>query len=160
MGGYEILEHLSSASSDTLTTYNILILIISPILWASFTLYKKIKFREQMNYVQRLKQLVVGGRTNTIKQIVILGRFLLATPYFVIQFWMFLKIKSEENGSEYPVNSALMGNILIGTLMTFAILLPFLESRALRFVFNHMCKRDLLKKYDKRNIGSIEHIET
>ena len=114
------------------------------------TFYKKIKFRENGNYTQSLQQLIIGGRMNTLKRIVIFGEFLFCGLYFAIHFWVVVRNKAEEND---PVKTALSGNILIGTLMTFACSLPFFESRALRFgsflkrkLSNHFNFREFTRK--------------
>ena len=132
LGGSQILEHLSTNSdADPLNYYNVSILIISPMLWLLLTIYKKMKFREQVGYMQTLQQVIVTGRTNTMRKIIIFGQFLFCAVFFFVHFWVSrsLRKKAEE---EDPIETAVNGNIFIGFIMTVCCSFPLLGNRALR----------------------------
>ena len=132
LGGTEILEQLSSKQlTDPLNYYNVALLFISPMLWGLLNIYKRMKFRGRMDYSQRLQQLVLGGRTNTARKIILFGQFFFCAVFFVGHFWASWSLKNKEE-KEDPISTAFKANIFIGIMMTICSGYPFIGSRALR----------------------------
>merc|ERR1712208_119858 len=77
-GGQVIIPYLSddlsTATSSNMHIY--ILMLLSPILQLVTHLYKKIKFRSQIRYEQRLQQVVMSGVRNVYGPFVISVKFL------------------------------------------------------------------------------------
>ena len=112
-------------SSDSPTTANIPIffaLALSVVLQVFLCVYKRLKFRKQIEYEQQLRQVMMTGVRNAYGKIIIfteiLGFFLLDTIHVYL-------VKNIEGENEYRV-----GQCFILALVLFFILLN-------HFIFNH-----------------------
>ena len=135
LGGLDIQSHLSSGPiTDPLNYYNFgLVVLLLPV-WILFALYKKIRFTGQSNYLQKLRQVIlgVGGRENVSRKMIILGQWVLCLSVLGGHFFVTLSMKNK-NGNIDQMQVALQGNIFIAFMCTGCCCIPLLGNRAMRY---------------------------
>ena len=134
LGGLEIHAKLSSEQlTDPLNYYNVAILILLPVLWGLLNIFKKIRFKDEVDYVQNLQRVMLGGRTNIIKRIIIIGQFIFCAIFFAGHFWASWSLKNKTDKDD-PNQTALRANIFIGFMMTICCCYPVLGNRGMRLL--------------------------
>ena len=118
-GGDEIVPHLSSDSTTTANIPIFLWIALSVFLNVLLYLYKRIKFRKQIQYEQRLNQAMMTGYRNVYGKRII---FLAVLGFLILLiFHSYLAQQTEDRDN---------GTCFILILVLFGILLT-------HFIFNH-----------------------
>ena len=123
-GGDEIVPHLSSDSTTTANIPIFLWIALSVFLNVLLSLYKRIKFRKQIQSEQRLNQAMMTGDRNVYGKRII---FLAVLGFLILLiFHSYLAQQTEDRDN---------GTCFILTLVLFGILLThFIFNRKLRFL--------------------------
>ena len=133
-GGQEIIPFLSTdlsiATSSDLSNW--ILLLLSPLLQLLSHLYKKMKFRKEISYEQRLQQTVMSGVRNVYGPCVIFVAFVAFIAAGLLHY--FVSIENTQNQvSKYKTAEELFTPILWITLIfSFMIFITFARNRKLR----------------------------
>ena len=103
-------------------------MILSLTLQILLAIYKKLKFRKEIQYEQQLKETVLSGVRNVYGQIIIFTGFLACCLDFAIH--VFLAKKHQENKNEdNPTSNSANGSFIILVVLSLINFTPFLNPK-------------------------------
>ena len=127
-GGKEIIPQLSSSSVKSSNIPFYFLVILSLTLQILLAIYKKLKFRKEIQYEQQLKETVLSGVRNVYGQIIIFTGFLACCLDFAIH--VFLAKKHQENKNEdNPTSNSANGSFIILVVLSLINFTPFLNPK-------------------------------
>ena len=137
-GGQEIIPSLSSGSAKSSNMSILILVVLSPILQGIIQLFKKIKFRKEIQYEQQLQQAVMSGVRNVYSPLVLFVGFL--GLFGAVWFHLYVSESNRKSkvSKDLTVRELFLPIFWMTVIGTFMILVSFLRNPKLRFVLSHV----------------------
>ena len=133
-GGQEIIPSLSSdlstATSSNMPNY--VLICLSPILQLFTHLYKKIKFRKEIRYEQKLQQAVMSGVRNVYGTFVIFVGFLGFVSALLLHLHVSQQNSKKEVSNHKTAEELFTPLLLLTIIFSFMIFVTFTRNGKLR----------------------------
>ena len=133
-GGQEIVPFLSTdlstATSSDLSNW--ILLLLSPLLQLLTLLYKKMKFRKEIRYEQRLQQAVMSGVRNVCGPFVIFVAFFAFIAARVLHYLVSRQNTQNQVSTDKTAEELFAPILWVTLIFFFVIFVTFVRNRKLR----------------------------
>ena len=132
-GGQDILPSLSSGSAKSSNMSILILVVLSPVLQGIIQLYKKIKFRKEIQYEQQLQQAVMSGVRNVYSPLVLFVGFLGLFGAAWFHLYVSEKNRKSKVSKCLTVRELFIPIFWMTIIFTFMIWMSFIRNPKLRF---------------------------